>query len=101
MRMSAGRGGPSPTSARCASAGTTRRPLGRRRVFEIRSRCRAGSPMADPTTTRLPDPALVPGAVVGVLRTLRGANKQAWLAGGAVRDLLRIAEGEKLMPPQD
>src|SRR5712671_5062535 len=57
--------------------------------------------MPDATTTRLPDPALVPPAVLGVLRTLRGANKQGWLAGGAVRDLLRIAEGEKLTPPQD
>src|SRR5712671_1622135 len=64
-------------------------------------RSRFPTPMAAPTTTRLPDPALVPGAVVGVLRTLRGANKQAWLAGGSVRDLLRIAEGEKLTPPQD
>jgi tRNA nucleotidyltransferase (CCA-adding enzyme) len=37
----------------------------------------------------LPDPAAVPEDVMGVLRTLRGAGKQAWLAGGAVRDLLR------------
>jgi tRNA nucleotidyltransferase (CCA-adding enzyme) len=37
----------------------------------------------------LPDPAAVPEAVMAVLRTLRGAGKQAWLAGGAVRDLLR------------
>ena len=57
--------------------------------------------MRDATTTRLPDPRLVPPAVTGVLRTLRGARKQAWLAGGAVRDLLRIAQGEKLAPPQD
>src|SRR6266849_2008575 len=57
--------------------------------------------MPDPTATRLPDPRLVPPAVTGVLRTLRGARKQAWLAGGAVRDLLRIAQGEKLTPPQD
>jgi tRNA nucleotidyltransferase (CCA-adding enzyme) len=48
-----------------------------------------------------PDPRLVPPAVQGVLRTLRGAGKQAYLAGGAVRDLLRIAQGEKLTPPQD
>src|SRR5229473_2387702 len=57
--------------------------------------------MRDATATRLPDPRLVPPAVTGVLRTLRGARKQAWLAGGAVRDLLRIAQGEKLTPPQD
>jgi tRNA nucleotidyltransferase (CCA-adding enzyme) len=36
-----------------------------------------------------PDPTAVPADVVSVLRTLRGAGKQAWLAGGAVRDLLR------------
>jgi tRNA nucleotidyltransferase (CCA-adding enzyme) len=36
----------------------------------------------------LPDPAAVPPDVMAVLRTLRGAGKQAWLAGGAVRDLL-------------
>jgi len=59
------------------------------------------APMPDPTATHLPDSRLVPPAVMGVLRTLRGAHKQAWLAGGAVRDLLRIAEGEKLKPPQD
>jgi len=57
--------------------------------------------MRDATATRLPDPRLVPPAVQGVLRTLRGAHKQAWLAGGAVRDLLRIAQGEKVPPPQD
>ncbi len=57
--------------------------------------------MRDATATRLPDPRLVPPAVLGVLRTLRGAGKQAWLAGGAVRDLLRIAQGVKLSPPQD
>src|SRR5205085_1237134 len=48
-----------------------------------------------------PDPRLVPPAVQGVLRTLRSAGKKAYLAGGAVRDLLRIAQGEKLTPPQD
>jgi tRNA nucleotidyltransferase (CCA-adding enzyme) len=48
-----------------------------------------------------PDPRLVPPAVLGVLRTLRDGGKQAWLAGGAVRDLLRIALGEELAPPQD
>src|SRR6267142_2099430 len=36
-----------------------------------------------------PDPAVVPADVTAVLRTLRGAKKQAWLAGGAVRDVLR------------
>ena len=35
-----------------------------------------------------PDPKTVPADVMAVLRTLRGASKQAWLAGGAVRDLL-------------
>src|SRR5437868_9781520 len=48
-----------------------------------------------------PDPRLVPPAVLGVLRTLRSAGKKAYLAGGAVRDLLRIAQGERLTPPQD
>src|SRR5919202_4545157 len=57
--------------------------------------------MAAAPATRLPDPRLVPPAVIEVLRTLRGAGKQAWLAGGAVRDLLRIAHGVKLAPPQD
>ena len=37
----------------------------------------------------LPDPAAVPPDVMAVLRTLRAAGKQAWIAGGAVRDLLR------------
>lgn len=37
----------------------------------------------------LPDAKAVPEDVMAVLRTLRGAGKQAWLAGGAVRDLLR------------
>src|SRR5712664_1814548 len=57
--------------------------------------------MRDANATHVPDPRLVPPSVLGLLRTLRGARKQAWLAGGAVRDLLRIAQGEKLMPPQD
>src|SRR5437868_7813331 len=48
-----------------------------------------------------PDPRLVPPAVLGVLRTLRSAGKKAYLAGGAVRGLLRIAQGEKVTPPQD
>jgi tRNA nucleotidyltransferase (CCA-adding enzyme) len=39
--------------------------------------------------------------VLSVLRVLRGAGKQAFLAGGAVRDLVRIAEGQHLDPPQD
>src|SRR3954447_17346079 len=37
------------------------------------------------------DPARVPQDVLAVLRTLRGAGKQAFLAGRAVRDLLRGA----------
>lgn len=36
-----------------------------------------------------PDPARVPEDVLAVLRGLRAAGKQAWLAGGAVRDLVR------------
>ncbi len=36
----------------------------------------------------LPDPKTVPADVMAVLRTLRGASRQAWLAGGAVRDIL-------------
>jgi tRNA nucleotidyltransferase (CCA-adding enzyme) len=35
-----------------------------------------------------PDPTTVPTDVMAVLRTLRGASRQAWLAGGAVRDIL-------------
>ena len=35
-----------------------------------------------------PDPKTVPTDVMAVLRKLRGASKQAWLAGGAVRDIL-------------
>jgi tRNA nucleotidyltransferase (CCA-adding enzyme) len=37
----------------------------------------------------LPDPKLVPEEVMFVLRGLRSAGKQGWLAGGAVRDLVR------------
>jgi tRNA nucleotidyltransferase (CCA-adding enzyme) len=37
----------------------------------------------------LPDPKLVPEEVMALLRGLRAAGKQAWLAGGAVRDLVR------------
>ena len=40
-------------------------------------------------TAVLPDPATVPPDVMAMLRTLRAAGKQAWLAGGAVRELLR------------
>ena len=50
----------------------------------------------------LPDPALVPRDVLEVLRVLRADRRQAWLAGGAVRDLVRHAEGlSKGAPPQD
>jgi tRNA nucleotidyltransferase (CCA-adding enzyme) len=35
------------------------------------------------------DARLVPDDVMAVLRRLRAAGKQAWLAGGAVRDLMR------------
>ena len=35
-----------------------------------------------------PDPKTVPTDVMAVLRALRGASRQAWLAGGAVRDIL-------------
>ncbi|HET7786979.1 MAG TPA: HD domain-containing protein [Myxococcales bacterium] len=37
----------------------------------------------------LPDASRVPQDVMAVLHALRAAGKQAWLAGGAVRDLLR------------
>ena len=40
----------------------------------------------------LPDSSKVPREVLGVLSTLRAANRSAWLAGGCVRDLLRGAE---------
>jgi tRNA nucleotidyltransferase (CCA-adding enzyme) len=46
----------------------------------------------------LPDPSRVPGPVLGVLRTLQQAGYQAFLAGGAVRDLLRLALGEGAEP---
>ena len=36
-----------------------------------------------------PDSTKVPADVLAVLRRLRDAGKQAWLAGGAVRDLVR------------
>jgi tRNA nucleotidyltransferase/poly(A) polymerase len=52
------------------------------------------------STDRL-DARRVPPAVIGVLRTLRAAGKKAYLAGGAVRDSLRIAQGVLLAPPQD
>jgi tRNA nucleotidyltransferase (CCA-adding enzyme) len=56
--------------------------------------------------TAAPDPALVPAAVLEVLRALRGRGKQAFLAGGAVRDLLRLAGPlaacePRPAPPQD
>ena len=41
-----------------------------------------------------PNPAAVPADVTSVLRALRGAGKQAWLAGGAVRDLLRGVQAQ-------
>jgi tRNA nucleotidyltransferase (CCA-adding enzyme) len=41
--------------------------------------------------TSLLDPAVVPQDVLAVLRTLRSAGKQGFVAGGAVRDLLRGA----------
>ena len=40
----------------------------------------------------LPDASLVPADVLAVLRGLRAAGKQAWIAGGAVRDLLRLGK---------
>ena len=49
----------------------------------------------------LPDVTRVPPAVLEVLRTLRAAGKQAFLAGGAVRDLLRAALGQDAPAPQD
>jgi tRNA nucleotidyltransferase (CCA-adding enzyme) len=49
----------------------------------------------------LPDATLVPADVMPVLRGLRAAGKQAWLAGGAVRDLVRLAQGTAAAPPQD
>jgi tRNA nucleotidyltransferase (CCA-adding enzyme) len=52
-------------------------------------------------TAVTPDPALVPGDVVAVLRGLRAIGKQAWLAGGAVRDVVRIALGTHTAAPQD
>src|SRR5436305_1950707 len=50
----------------------------------------------DSGTAMLPDAALVPEDVMAVLRGLRAGGKQAWIAGGAVRDLLRLGK-----TPQD
>ncbi|MFL5416599.1 MAG: hypothetical protein ACJ78Y_11390, partial [Myxococcales bacterium] len=44
---------------------------------------------------------LVPDDVVTVLRRLRTAGKQAFIAGGAVRDIVRTALGEQAGAPQD
>ena len=53
----------------------------------------------------MPDAARVPGPVLEVLRTLRRAGKQAFLAGGSVRDLLLLARGARgrqiVRPPTD
>jgi tRNA nucleotidyltransferase (CCA-adding enzyme) len=49
---------------------------------------------------RLPSD-LVPDDVLSVLRRLRTAGKQAFLAGGAVRDVVRAARGEQAGAPQD
>ncbi|TMB36926.1 MAG: HD domain-containing protein [Deltaproteobacteria bacterium] len=46
-------------------------------------------------------PDLVPEDVVFVLRRLRTAGKQAFIAGGAVRDVVRAALGEEAGTPQD
>ena len=46
-------------------------------------------------------PDLVPEDVVFVLRRLRTAGKQAFSAGGAVRDVVRAALGEEAGTPQD
>ena len=51
--------------------------------------------------TPLPDAARVPPAVLDVLRALHAAGNQAFLAGGAVRDLLRSALGQEVPDPQD
>src|ERR1700737_928586 len=69
----------------------------------MRARALGGAPDVAPA------PALVPARVLGVLRTLRAHGRQAFLAGGAVRDLLRIAQARALpvrsgpipSPPQD
>src|SRR5918912_1562590 len=57
--------------------------------------------MGNATSTERLDARRVPPAVIAVLRTLQGEGKKAYLAGGAVRDLLRIAQGILLAPPQD
>ncbi len=54
---------------------------------------------------RSPDASLVPPPVLAVLRKLRAAGKQAFLAGGAVRDLLLLAQppcgSREVRPPVD
>jgi tRNA nucleotidyltransferase (CCA-adding enzyme) len=49
---------------------------------------------------RLPSD-LVPDDVLFVLRRLRTAGKQAFVAGGAVRDVVRAALGQEAETPQD
>lgn len=49
----------------------------------------------------LPEVNEVPAEVMAVLRGLRAAGHQAWIAGGAVRDLLRRAQGLAVPPPAD
>jgi tRNA nucleotidyltransferase (CCA-adding enzyme) len=48
-----------------------------------------------------PDRFLVPEDVLAVLRGLRAAGKQAFIAGGAVRDLVRLAQLGRGAPPRD
>jgi putative nucleotidyltransferase with HDIG domain len=50
-------------------------------------------PTRAPSDLRPPDPTRVPEPVLEVLRVLRRGGKQAFLAGGAVRDLLLEAQG--------
>jgi len=45
--------------------------------------------------------ARVPELVLGVLRALHAAGKQAFLAGGAVRDLARLALGQTEVPSSE
>src|SRR5437879_5005647 len=58
-----------------------------------------------PAGLKAPDAKRVPAPVLDVLRVLRRAGKQAFLAGGAVRDLILLAQGPSaaraVQEPQD
>ena len=62
------------------------------------SRPRDGARAPAALETLALDRERIPTLVLEVLRTLQGAGKQAFLAGGAVRDLARLALGQAAAP---